>query len=437
MKGLLFTYLLTYGGAAASLVNPFVGLLVYICFANIRPESLWFWSVPPGPYSRIVALALLAGWALNGFGNWNFGRGAFVIYSLLAYWAWSVICASIAPVPEVAWGFVESQSKIFLPVLVGMTLIDSVERLKQLTWTIILSQGYVAYDLNRAYYDGFNRLQVDGFGGMDNNCVSIGMVTVAGFAFFFGLRERSWWKKLLCFGAAALMVHCCMFAFSRGAMLGLCVMGGVSFYFVARQPKHWWALAVAMVVAFSLAGPEVVERFVSAFAEKEERDASAQSRVEMWGSCWQLMLESPLVGCGPDHWPLQASRFGWPSGKEAHTLWLQLGAEMGFPGLLFLLSFYGSCSFLLWRLWEDRHNHVGIDPWLVDTAPMIIAALSGFVVSAQFVTLEGLEVPYYVTLIGAGTLKLAYHPAPAGAIWLAPPPPTYQTLRPDASSIHG
>ena len=37
--GLLFTYLLTYGGSALSLVRPFYGLLAYICFAIIRPES--------------------------------------------------------------------------------------------------------------------------------------------------------------------------------------------------------------------------------------------------------------------------------------------------------------------------------------------------------------------------------------------------------------
>ena len=46
MKGLLFTYLLTYGGAVVSLFRPFHGLLIYICFAIIKPEALWYWSVP-------------------------------------------------------------------------------------------------------------------------------------------------------------------------------------------------------------------------------------------------------------------------------------------------------------------------------------------------------------------------------------------------------
>src|SRR3954462_6824141 len=93
MKGLLFTYGLTYGGAIVSLFNPFIGLLVYVCFAIIRPESLWHWSVPAGNYSRIVALALLAGWAMKGFGNWNFGRAKPIVYALLGYWLWACLSA--------------------------------------------------------------------------------------------------------------------------------------------------------------------------------------------------------------------------------------------------------------------------------------------------------------------------------------------------------
>ena len=37
---------------------------------------------------------------------------------------------------------------------------------------------------------------------------------------------------------------------------------------------------------------------------------------------------------------------------------------------------------------------------------MVIAALTGFCVAAQFVSLEALEIPYYVALLGAGALKL-------------------------------
>src|SRR4051794_18968983 len=167
MKGLIFTYMLAYGGSAVALVNPFVGVLVYIAFAILMPEYLWPWSVPSGNYSRTVALALLVGWALKGFGSWRLGRGTAVIAMLIGFWTWSAICATQAPNQEVAWAFVEHLAKIVLPVLVGITTIDSVRKLKQLVWVIFLCEGYLAFEFNLSYLGGYNRLRLEGFGPMD------------------------------------------------------------------------------------------------------------------------------------------------------------------------------------------------------------------------------------------------------------------------------
>src|SRR5271154_86244 len=109
MKGLLFTYALTYGGAVGALFDPFAGLLIYIAFALLKPECLWFWSVPSGGnYSRIVAIGLLGGWALNGFWTWQFGRALIIVTALLCYFGWSLLCAPFAIASsELAWNQVE------------------------------------------------------------------------------------------------------------------------------------------------------------------------------------------------------------------------------------------------------------------------------------------------------------------------------------------
>src|SRR5262245_37945285 len=134
MKGLLFTYLLTYGGALAALFNPFHGLLVYVCFANLRPEKMWYWSVPAGNYSRIVGIALLVGWILQGCGRWQLGRSRLIVLGLVGFWLWGGLSALQAVDSQVAWDYVESITKIVLPFLVGITTIDSVKKLKALVW---------------------------------------------------------------------------------------------------------------------------------------------------------------------------------------------------------------------------------------------------------------------------------------------------------------
>jgi O-antigen ligase len=90
---------------------------------------------------------------------------------------------------------------------------------------------------------------------------------------------------------------------------------------------------------------------------------------------------------------------------EAHSFWLQTGAELGIPGLALIAAFYGLCLARLWRV--IRVPVPGSDPWLVYLAQAVIASLTGFVVSSQFVSVLGVEVPFYVTLLGAGVLKLA------------------------------
>jgi len=403
MKGLIFTYLLTYGGAAASLVNPFVGLMVYFCFAIIRPEGLWYWSVPVGNYSRIVAIALLIGWAVKGFGDWNFRGAKPIVYTLLGFYAWAGVCALFAANQDLAWNYMESLGKIILPFVVGITLIDSVRKLKITAWVLVLSMGFVAYEFNLSYYQGYNRVAEVGLGPMDNNCISIAMVAAVGLAFFLGLHESVWWRRWLAFGSAGLMAHVPMFGMSRGGMLGLIVTGAVALFLIPKRPKHYAAFAIAVAIGWTLAGPSVRERFMTTFTEPEERGTSAANRLDFWGFCWTFMKENPIVGIGPDQYPQTAkARFG--RGGEAHSLWFQTGAELGFPGLGLLLGFYGLTVITMWKLLRRQTTR---DAWQSQFAGMTIAALAGFGVSVSFVSIEGLELPYYIVLLAAGAVKLA------------------------------
>jgi probable O-glycosylation ligase (exosortase A-associated) len=416
-KGLLFTYTLTYGGALVSLFNPYVGFLIYVCFAIIRPADLWFWAVPPGNYSRIVAIALLIGWVLRGFGNWHLGKARSIVLLLLGYWVWSVISALyVATDQDVAWHFVEGLTKIVLPFLVGVTCIDSVRKLKVLAWVIVLSQGYCAYECNISYLNGFNQLQLIGFGGVDNNCFAIECVTVIGLAFFLGLYAPGWWRKLLAFAIAAILAHAVLISFSRGALLALLVTGCFAFFLIPKSLKHYLIFAVAVLLMIRLTGKEVYERFESAFSQN--LDESAQSRLELWKACASIMVQKPL-GLGPDHFPVVAQDYGFNEGKEAHSLWLQLGAELGIPGLALLLAFF---LLILARLWPfTRARFVATDPWFQDSARMVIASLVGFMMAAQFVSFKGFELPYYIAILGVGVLKLTSPGVEREALLLSPP----------------
>jgi probable O-glycosylation ligase (exosortase A-associated) len=415
--GKYLTYLLAYGGAFLSVFYPFVGLLVYVCFAILAPESLWFWEFggqAGGGFSFIVAVALLLGWAFQSFGNWQFGRAAPIVVSIVFFLAWTAGSWPLASNQPVAWAYLYSLFKIVLPFVVGLTLIKDVSQLKQLAWVMVGTQGYVAFELNLTYVrTGLNRVWLDGFAGMDNNSVAIGMVTGVGLAFFLGLGAKNLLAKMIAFGSALMMAHIVLLSFSRGGMVALIITGIVGFLLTPRRPIHYAFLAASVVLVLALSGVEVRQRFFSVFAEKEERDKSAESRLALWEANFKVMMLHPLFGLGPHQWPEVAEEYNFEKGKEGHSLWFQTGAELGIPGVIALLAFYLIPIFRLWR-YHGEGSQVP-DPFYRDVARMVISALVGFAVSAQFVSITFLEIPYYVVLLGAGALKLLSVPELAAA----------------------
>jgi putative inorganic carbon (hco3(-)) transporter len=420
MNGLLFTYVLTYGGAIVSLFNPFYGLLVYICFAIVKPPALWPWCVPVGNYSRVIGVALLVGWALNGFGDLKIGRAKPIVICLLGYFIWVLVSTVLSDDSSLGMPFVEYLLKIVLPFIAGVTLIQTRQQVWQLTWVVLFSCAFLAYEANLAYLGGKN-IEQDGFSALDNNSFSILMVAGFGLALVLGLEEKGLWRRGFFLGVAAAMAHVPMIGMSRGGMVAAVIAAVAAAVVIPKTPRTWLMIVFVAAIGLRLAGPHVVKEFTSSFNSAEQRDFSAQSRVDLWRDCTITMFTHPLFGVGTEHWPKEAEKFGWKKGKEAHSLWFQSAAELGIPGVLFLIGFYASTILLLWRASREVEM-----PRLPTLSRMVIVSLVGFSASASFVTVEGFELPYYIVLIGAAAVKVAYAHADVAAthVWNEEPWPS-------------
>jgi hypothetical protein len=395
--GLLFTYALTYGGALVALVSPFYGLLIYISFAILRPEELWPWSVPAGSYSQTVAIALLIGWACCGFGSWNLGRGGAIVWSLCGFLLWSCLSAFLSLDSVVAWSCVSDLSKIVIPILVGVTVIDSPERLNKVVWIIVLSVGYRALRETEVYLQG-------GLPEGDNltaHSIAIG----APIAFVAGVHAQRALGKVIAFAAAALCAHAPMVHMSRGAMIGVVVGGVMTVIVIQKTGRNLLYLGGAALVGLILAGPGVIAEFSSSFSGEGQRDASAESRFELWADMWSEVQSSPLVGVGPRCWPLVAERYGWPPGKEGHNLWMQVASEFGIPGVALLASAYAIAVYRLFSAAIGRRYRS--IPWIRPFAQIAVTAIPAFAAEQVFGSFYLMELPYYVLMVAAVSLCLA------------------------------
>jgi O-antigen ligase len=184
-------------------------------------------------------------------------------------------------------------------------------------------------------------------------------------------------------------------------------------------------LMLGGAVLLRFTGPQLLARLSTTFASSEDRDVSSQSRVELWNACIDIVEKNPILGIGPHNFPVVAAQYGFSAGKEAHSVWMQTAAEMGIPGVGFLFLFYLVTIFMLWPLARAKLTDENREEKIL--AVGIIVAVVGFMVSAQFVSLVGLELPYYVGMIAVSLVKNS-KAAPARVAWQPSAAPGYQPI---------
>jgi O-antigen ligase len=409
MIGLLSVYALAAIGAVGGLIAPRVGLYVYIFFAVLRPHYLWGWAGSTAGLSQAVGIAMLIGWTIRGFGRWQFDRARSIVTALVMFAVWSALSSIQAEDATVAGASLVELGKIVLPFLVGVTILDGERDVRRMLWVIVAAQAYISYEMNVSYLGGYNRAQVEGYGGMDNNCLAISLVTTLGAAIALFVSSSRWTERGILAVSSALILHTVLLTFSRGALVGLLVVAGLGVVMMPKRPRYIVAALGLVLLAIRLTGPELAARYQSAFVETEDLDASAAGRLELWRDCLTIMATQPFFGVGPRNWPVVAASFDWAPGKEAHSVWMQTGAELGLPGVLMLLSFYILAILKLWRL-VRRRPAASFAP-LHGVAFGLSLAIVGYVTTAQFVSLVGLETPFYLVMVGVVLLRCSDGPA--------------------------
>ena len=213
MKGLILIYLITAFGSVGALVYPAIGLFVYVGFAVLRPQFIFGFAGDFSGISLIVGIATLIGWTLRGFGSLNFGRGRSIVVTLILFASWAGLSATQAIDKDVAYNEMMPMLKYVMPFIIGVTLLDSERLSRTLFWVIVGAQGYVGFEMNLAYLSKGYNVAAEGFGGMDNNCFGVSLVSTIGPAIALASARRGY-EKALAILAAMLILHTTLLTFS-------------------------------------------------------------------------------------------------------------------------------------------------------------------------------------------------------------------------------
>jgi O-antigen ligase len=388
------------------LVDPTKGVMAYYAMTLLRPEALWFWSVTPRRYVFYIAVSVLIGWFIRGCGNWERIRTVrmplfFLVALAIVYWISALNSAFEKRAIEYSW----EMTKIALMVVVGLSLVTRFKQIRALTWVAVLIMGYIALEMNNFYYQGWQRLWLYGFAGLDNNGMAMLFAMTIALCLGLGGYEQKWYLKAAALFWIPFLGNAIAFSFSRSGMLATLIMLPVSWRLLPKRKYANIAILALVVGGSILAGPSVVERFETIFKEEGERDASAQSRFDLWSAAWRCMKANPYVGVGPRCWNLVGHRYGAGHGQSVHNVFLQVGADTGFPGAICLLGLYITTGLAIFRTRRKVRDSVS---WLGAWDAMIVPALISFAVSSTFIGMEKAEFPYLIALIGLASVRVAH-----------------------------
>ncbi len=149
-----------------------------------------------------------------------------------------------------------------------------------------------------------------------------------------GLRVQFWLMSALSLAGVVLLV----LTRSRGAFLALSMA-----LIVTLILRKSWKILVVFIAAGAIF-IAVLPRSMIIHFNNENQEQSLVERVELWHRAWDVIAARPLTGTGINTYAVAHQQFdtrkSWRvQNYYAHNGYLQIGAEIGLPGLLCFIIF--------------------------------------------------------------------------------------------------
>ncbi|MEO1997889.1 MAG: O-antigen ligase family protein, partial [Planctomycetaceae bacterium] len=236
--------------------------------------------------------------------------------------------------------------QVGLLLLIVLSVRDARD-VKILIGSIIIGTLYIAYEIviNDRGRISQSRLEGVGAPGAAESNYLAGLmllaIPLAGYWLFFG----SWKLRALAVPALVLIFEVILRCNSRGAFLATMAAGGWLLISARGRARKYALYGVVLGVGaayFMIGDQDIIDRFSSTFASGEERDHSAESRINFWRVVVRMIAAHP-VGSGAEAAFKSDLGAGYISAfytghKAVHQGYLDIAAAWGLQGFLLYMS---------------------------------------------------------------------------------------------------
>lgn len=359
--------------------------ILYIAFIFIRPqeymEAIQGWPILDYLAGLSIVLVFLEG----NFTGDKLRRSALNVLVLLFWFSLAMSWLSKFYLGGAVFAL-RSFAKVAIVYFLIVLTVDTKAKLRLFLWVLILMSTFLAVQAIVQFHTGEglvggealqratqsdvvgeeNVRQARGIGIFaDPNDLALNIVPIIAFvlpAFHRPGLSRTWVTGVI---FLVPMVVGVAYTRSRGGILGLAAVG-------------WMYMRKRLGNVLAIGGVVILFMMLLAIPRMEQLDtkeASARSRLDHWSYGLSLFEAHPLFGVG-----FRAFTEEYPN--TAHNSFVLVFAEAGFFGaLLWVAMFY--CSF---RDLLAIENSERAPPWAVSVAAALEAALTGWLVSAFFLS---------------------------------------------------
>ena len=302
------------------------------------------------------------------------------------------ICTAFALEKEIAFEQAYDATTYFVPLAFISATLSTFHRQKWFLYTLAAAVGvHLAWAGLQSFLSGEPQIHMSVRGGQmhDRNDFLVAATGCIPMLFYVAFFYDEKFRTVVRWGARFFIVcgiPAYFFSLSRGAILG--VTGLLVWYavstggFLKKLP-----LVFAVVLIGVLAAPDFLsERMSTIEMGAQQTEGSAVRRMEAMKIAFDVTLDNPVFGVGPDNILAASATYGLLSkrggGVEPHMLWLKGSAEYGIPGILFFITVVFTTVWRLRRL--AREAKMAGDKHRSALATALHCAIVGFLATGTW-----------------------------------------------------
>jgi len=386
------------GCIGATFWRPWLGVLSLAVFSYLNPHAYaWGFMTNFPAYQVMFIVAFLA--LLTSRDRQAIPRD-WRIYVFYTLWFYFLLTTLNAMVPGAAWQKLIEVSKIYLPFILTLLLINTREKLYYLIITIAASIGLIAAKggiwaigtgfNNRVY--GPPRTQF-----YENNAFAVAVLMTIPLLILWRRETMNKWINFGLMAAIPLCFAAALSSWSRGALV---TMAALSVVLVWDSKRKYLAIPLMAIGIYLAMGQLPDEWFGRMHTVKTyEDDSSAMGRLVAWKAGFQYALGHPLLGAGFEGWRFVTQR-------DWHSSYIEILAEHGFIAFALWFSLLFGTLISLTRL-NSITRRLPEMAWVKNYATMLRASLIAYATGTVFLGLSYWDIFYHIVFISVLVKKFA------------------------------